>query len=319
MKLQVERQTDEINDVARGRIAMVLPVFKGLLFALKKDRIERFGGHEKITLSDLAREYREGSGDCGICFEYAVHDAIKQEDERIHPLLSDVLQDHCGIGGGAQSILFGAEKNGAISLIETPEALVTDDSRILAGTIGQPAKLKKNWKRIQKALREQKAREGLPPSIRGIWKSDLFIGNADQERWVGTTLKINPDHFEGAAGLRIGIYPEKKRGEAPHIDADKNLLLCPLPYNSSFMELFYSSFFIVKQFLTADARVPKEVSLPNSSDRYVAGLLEERRDFPIIAIIEGMHPMGQPGLVASSTVGDVNAPVAAIAPIAKEE
>jgi hypothetical protein len=73
MKLQVETQQAPIADQARARIALVLPVFKGILFALKLERVHRLGGYHRVTLADLGREYREGDGDCGICFEYAVH------------------------------------------------------------------------------------------------------------------------------------------------------------------------------------------------------------------------------------------------------
>lgn len=320
MKLQIETQNEEITDAARARIAMIVPILKGLLFALKGDRVERLGGHQKVTLYDLAREYREGTGDCGICFEYAVHDALRHKDPRIWPIISEVLEDHCNIKGGAESILFGAEKSGAVSLIETSDKLVTADSRILAGRIGQPAKLKKNWDKIKKALHSEKARDTLPESIKGIWKSDLFIGNQATERWVGTTLKINPKQFEGAAGLRVGIYPEEKKGDRPHIDSDKNLLLCPLPYNSSFMELFYSSFFILKQFLAADALMPKPVALPVSSDRHVALLLEQRRRFTLLDVIEVLSPLAQPNLLLSRTIAsDANAPVTAIAPVPRIE
>jgi len=298
---------------------MVLPVLKGLLFALNTQRVERLGGHSTVTLADLAREYREGSGDCGICFEYAVHDAIKVKDPRVYDLISEIIDERCGIRGGAESILFGAEKNGAVSLIETPENLITDDARILAGSVGQPAKLKKQWSKIKKALRDQKARDKLPESIRGLWKADLFVGNVNQERWVGTTLKINPADFEGAPGLRIGIFPERKEGESPVVDQDRNLVLCPLPYNGSFMELFYSSFFIVKQFCEADARIPKPVALPNASDRHVASLLEERRTYPIIEIIQAMEPMAQPKLLQTSFVGEQLEfdPIIAVAPVAQ--
>ena len=320
MRLQIETQLESINDAARARIAMVLPVLKGLLFSLNNQRIERLGGHKTVTLADLAREYREGSGDCGICFEYAVHDAIKAKDHRVYDLISELIDDRCGIAGGAESILFGAEKNGAVSLIETPEDWITDDARILAGSVGQPAKLRKQWNRIKKALRDQEARDKLPESIKGLWKADLFVGNVNQERWIGTTLKINPVDFEGAPGLRLGIYPERKQGEAPTIDEDRNLILCPLPYNGSFMELFYSSFFIVKTFCAADARIPKPVALPNASDRHVAALLEERREFPIIEIIDAMEPMAQPRLLKTRYVGEKQLEfdeIIAVAPVAQ--
>jgi len=319
MKLQKEIQRAEITDAARARIALSLPVLKGVLLALQHDRVERFGGYEKITLADLAREYREGSGDCGICFEYAVHDSIRSKDQQIHNLISNVLEHYCGIRDGVESILFGAEKSGGIALIETSEDLLDDESRVLSGKIGQPAKLKRQWNTIKKALRDTKAQKRLPSSISGLWKADLFLGSSTQARWVGSTLKLNKKDFQGAPGLRLGIYPETRAGEKPSRDNVNNLVLCPLPYDSSFMELFYSSFFIIKQFLLADAKIPKPVALANSADRYVAHLFEERREFTVLDIIEAMYPLGQAGLTDESVVGSSSdndsAPMDAVAPV----
>lgn len=46
MKLQKEVQRAEVSDVARARIALSLPVLKGVLFALQRDRVARLGGYE---------------------------------------------------------------------------------------------------------------------------------------------------------------------------------------------------------------------------------------------------------------------------------
>ncbi|KOO73435.1 hypothetical protein [Stenotrophomonas maltophilia] len=320
MKLQKELQVSDVSDLARARIALALPVLKGVLFALQRERVERLGGYEKITLADLAREYREGSGDCGICFEYAVHDSLVAKDKNVYNLLSNVLNDFCGIKTGAESILFGAEKTGSISLINTSQSLITNDSRVLSGKVGQPAKLKKQWDTIQKALRDTKARDRLPSSIKGLWKADLFLGSSSESRWVGTSLKLNKSDFQKAAGIRLGIYPETKLGESPRRDDDNNLVLCPLPYDASFMEAFYSSFFAVKQFLLADAKVPKPVALPSNADRFLAQQFEDRRSFPILDVIEVMYSLGQPNLTAESVVGpakdDDQAPTDAVAPVA---
>jgi len=296
---------------------MVRPILRATLFALQRDRIERLGGYERITLADLAREYREGAGDCGICFEYAVHEAIRNRDGQIHPLISEVLEDFCGIRAGADSILFGAEKNGALSLIETAAELLTEDSRILAGRIGQPPKLKRYLARLVRAFQSPEYRELLPASIRGLWRADLFVGSPEEDRWVATTLKINPGDLEGGPGIRIGIYPERRRGERPMRDDEKNLILCPLPYNAGFMELFYSSFFIVRQVLAADARVPKPVALPSADDQHVAAELVARRDFPLLEVLEALAPMAQPGLLESAEAGDGKPETKAVAPVAQ--
>lgn len=320
MKLQTEQQRAPISDAARSRIALALPVLKGVLFALQRDRVERLGGYERITLADLGREYRDGSGDCGICFEYAVHDALLAKNPMIYGRLSNVLEEFCGIKTGAESILFGAEKTGGIALIETSRDLVNDESRILSGKIGQPAKLKKQWDTITKALRDTKARDRLPNSIKGLWKADLFLGSSAEGRWVGSTLKLNRPDFEGAAGLRIGIYPEERPGDGPTKDERNNLILCPLPYDGSFMEIFNSAFFTVKQTLLADTRLPGPVALPNSADRFVSQQFVDRREFSVLEIIEAMYPLGQPGLLTEAVVGsakdDSAAPLDAVAPCA---
>jgi hypothetical protein len=322
VKLQKEVQRSEVSDVARARIALSLPVLKGVLFALQRDRVDRLGGYESITLADLAREYREGSGDCGICFEYAVHDSLQAKNQQVHDLLSNVLNDFCGIKSGAESILFGAEKSGGLSLIDTSQGLITSESRVLSGKVGQPAKLKKQWDTIKKALRDTKARDRLPTSIRGLWKADLFLGSSQEARWIGTTLKLNKSDFQGAAGIRLGIYPETRKGEGPTRDENNNLVLCPLPYDAGFMEAFYSSFFAVKQVLLADAKVPKPVALPGAADRFLAQQFEDRREFSVLQIIEAMYPLGQPDLTDESVVGpakdDNSAPTDAVAPVAKQ-
>lgn len=319
MKLAVETQRDAITDETRARIAMVRPILRATLFALQGDRVERLGGYAKITLTDLAREYREGSGDCGICFEYAIHDAIEHRDRLILPRVSEVLENFCKIPGDARSILFGAEKGKKLELVETDAGLLTADSRLLVGARGQPVKLKRHLDNVRRAFSGPKYREQLPRSIRGLWRADLFVGAPARDHWIATTLKTNPDHLEGAAGIRVGIYPERMKGEGPSFDSSKNLVLCPVPYDGGFMELFYSSFFLVKAFLLDDARLPKPVDLPGSPDRQTARLLEDRRGFAVLEVIATLEKFAQPGLLESSSAGDPYAVshTSAIAPVAK--
>jgi hypothetical protein len=105
----------------RARFTMVIPVLRGMLFSTKRDMVQALGGIEKISLEQFARIYVESPGDYGICFEYAVHQALQKRDPAVHPLVSQVLNDFCRIKEEAESILFGAEKTGATSIIETCE------------------------------------------------------------------------------------------------------------------------------------------------------------------------------------------------------
>ena len=102
--------------------------------------------------------------------------------------------------------------------------------------------------------------------------------------------------------MRIGIVPTKQgRSDAVWKDEAKNLVICPLPHDQDFMQIFYEGWDIVQAFIAADANVPKEVDLPRPPDREVARILEERREFPIIEVIEAIEKFGQPELLETGT------------------
>ena len=210
MRVQQERQLNPVADEVLALTAVVRPILKGVLYALKGDIVEQAGGLEKISLAMMARVYKAGDGDCGICFEYAVHEAMNRKDGRVLDRVNDAIA-LCNIQGTApKSILFGLEKSGSLQLIDTAGEVLTDASRVLAGTVGQPPKLKRHLSTLASAFRNRRTRPALPFSIRGMWKADLVVGYQESDRWVGTTVKINPSALEGAPGLRIGIVPTRQ-------------------------------------------------------------------------------------------------------------
>lgn len=218
--------------------AVVRPILLGTLLSLERDIVDNLGGHERITLEMLARVYRAGDGVCGICFEYAAHDAIRRRDALVLDRIDEVLSKFRRIKGDEpESNLFGAEKTGSQQLIETAKELLTTESVLLSGTRGRPVLLKKH---IDSAAREfrKKGKEGvLPQSISGLWKADLFLGKSDADRWVGTTVKVNPAALEGAKGLRVGIVPANIPKDGPKLEDQRNLIVCPLHYDGQFVEI----------------------------------------------------------------------------------
>jgi hypothetical protein len=300
MQIRQERQLNPVSDEVLALTAVVRPILTGVLYALKDEVVQQVGGRDKISLALLARLYRAGDGDCGICFEYAVHEAMNRQDPRVIERVNDAIR-LCRINGNdPQSILFGLEKTGTLQLIDSVAEMLTEDSRVLAGTVGQPPKLMKHLHTLAGAFRNARTRLALPSSIRGLWKADLVVGYPQTEQWVGTTVKINPDHLEGAAGLRIGIVPVRQgRTDKVRRDENRNLIICPLHHDADFMQIFYEAWRIVQAFIEADAQVPKEVSLPRPVDREVARILAERRDFPVVEVIEAIGVFGQPQLLAT--------------------
>jgi hypothetical protein len=300
MRIHQERQLNEVADEVLALTAVVRPILSGVLNALKADITREAGGRENISLTMLSRLYRAGDGDCGICFEYAVHQAMNRRDPRVLGKMEDAIK-LCRIQGhDPQSVLFGLEKSGTLQLIDTAANIFTPDSRILSGTVGQPAKIRKHLGNLVGAFRNPRTRLALPWSIRGLWKADLVVGVPDADRWVGTTVKINPSQLEGAPGLRIGIVPTRQgRTDAVRMDDARNLVICPLQHDEDFMQVFYEGWRIVQAFIQADAKLPREVALPRPADREVARILEERREFPVVDVVDVLAAFAQPELLVT--------------------
>jgi len=292
-------QLNEVKSEVEALTSVVIPILKGILLSLNRDVVNQIGGYDKVTLALLARLYREGDGDCGICFEYAIHDAIINNNYDVLERIDTALIKFCKIKkGDPTSILFGAEKSGVLQLIDSVTDHLTDDSYLLTGDRGQPIKLKKHIQGVINAFRKPSEREKLPNSINGLWKADLFVGKAELDRWVGTTVKINPNQLEAARGLRLAIVPSKQGRSDKIVKHDmKNLIVCPIPYDQSFMEVFYQAWMIVKQFLLADSKIPREALLPRGADRQVCKFLQERRAYPVFEVLEGMQVISQPNFL----------------------
>jgi hypothetical protein len=305
MRILPSAQNEAVDDRVGARFAMAAPILEATVYSLARQRLAALGGLESVTVWDLARELRAGSGDAGICFEYAVHEAIARRSPLVEPLASEILEKFCNIRGGAQSILFGPEKEGVVPILESVENALTEDSRVFVGNRGRPPKLKKHIRQIIRAYRVHEERTSLPRSISGLWKADLFVGSRGPDAWVGTTVKINPRRLEPARGLRIAIYPRSDLDDVPRLDDALNLIRMPLPYDAEFMELFYATFNLVRAFIRADARVPGEVELPYAEDRYVARELEGRRMFAVADVVRVLRDRGQPGLLLPDSVKSV--------------
>jgi len=300
MQLRFQFQQNTVADEVAAVTAVVRPILEGTLYALKGDVVREIGGYDQVKLKMLPRLYRPGDGDCGLCFEYAVHDALNRGEPAVMERIHDAAHQYCNVPGQEpSSLLFGVEKAGALNLIDTVKDRLTEESRLLAGNRGQPAKLRRHIDSIAAAFRRRADREtALPWSISGLWKADLFVGYTDTDRWVATTVKINEKQLEGARGLRIGIVPTRGgKDDRVRKDDGMNLVICPLPHDGSFMQIFYQGWGVIRQFIAADAMVPKEVGLPRQADRQVARYLAERREFPVVDVIQALIPLSQPELL----------------------
>lgn len=128
MRVQQEQQLNPVADEVLALTAVVRPILKGTLYALKADIVAEVGGYDNLKLKMLPRFYRAGDGDCGICFEYAVHEAMNSGDPRVLERIQDAARLCNAPGSDPQSILFGLEKSGSQQLINTAGEVLTDDA-----------------------------------------------------------------------------------------------------------------------------------------------------------------------------------------------
>jgi hypothetical protein len=298
MEIRHEIQTADVADEVSAVVAVVRPILQATLYSLRKEVVAPFGGYDKVPLYMLADLRKPGDGDTGISFEYAIHDAMLRCDPAVVERVHDALLKCKVKGDTVASIMFGIEKSGAQMLIETASESLTKDSQLMSGYRGRPVKLTRHLGAVATAFRSPKKRATLPQSISGLWKADLFLGETEGDRWVGTTVKINSRQLVGAKGLRIGVVPAKQgNSDAVRVDDARNLVVCPVPYDGEFMEVFYEAWQAVTAFLAASARIPKEVLLPQPHLREVTKMLADRREFTAVDVIEALGVYAQPHLL----------------------
>ena len=264
---------------------LVRPILFGLLVGLKDEVVESCRGLDKIMLRELARNYREGDGDCGVCFEYAIHSAIRQNNPLVIERIQSALS-MCDIKGtNTTSILLGFEKTKILQINNELLNTLTDNSILLTGLYGERVRIKEYLEDMQKSFRYRSARKNLPLSITGIWKADLFIGNTDTDMWVAASVKINQLSLEYAKGLAIGIVPSRYEQERP-CHTQNGMIICPLLYTNAFMQFFYSAWRVVLEFIKNDAKAPHEQRLSGIEELRVAYYLEKNRDAPVLELVD---------------------------------
>jgi hypothetical protein len=303
MEIREERQANPVEDPVGAYIAVARPILVSVLGSIAAEYLDPFHGDRgSVPLKMLGRLRARGDGDTGIAFEYAIHDAVRRGHPVVAERVADAL-DHCRIRqGDPKSILFAIEKRGSKQLIETDLDLITDESRVLSGKRGQPVKLNKYMNQLAAAFRRSSTRPNLPQSIRGLWKADLFLGSQVPDHWVGTSVKYNPLKLEPAPGLRIAIVPTHAgRSDTIRRDEQRNLVVCPIPHDASFMQTFHEGWRIVQALCESDFQMPKDVDITSPLQREAARVFAERREFTIEEVIDATAKFAQPHLLDTRT------------------
>jgi hypothetical protein len=102
-----------------------------VLQSIPEEVVNTVGERGRLPLRMLGRLRKRGDGDCGIAFEYAVHDAVIAAEPVVVERVADALNKCRIVRGDPASILFAIEKTGAQQLISTEVSLITENSRVL--------------------------------------------------------------------------------------------------------------------------------------------------------------------------------------------
>src|SRR5215468_7136954 len=158
MEMREGRQSSPVVDEVGSLVAVTRPVIAGVLQSISEEVVNTLGERAKLPLRMLGRLRKRGDGDCGIAFEYAVHDAVISAEPAVVERVADALNQCRIVRGDPASILFAIEKSGAQQLISTELGLITENSRVLSGQRGQPVKLKKYLNTLAAAFRRPRTR-----------------------------------------------------------------------------------------------------------------------------------------------------------------
>ena len=291
-----------VADEVSALVAVTGPVIAGVLRSVSAEVSSNFGERDQLPLKMLGQLRKEADGDCGIAFEYAVHEAVNSRDPLVVERVADAL-NKCGITrGDPASILFAMEKSGAQELISTEPRLVTDSSPVLLGEDGRPVSLRDSLSAISAAFRLPGALLNVAQSIRGLWKTELFFGSADLDRWVGASVSIGQLFLANAREPRIVIIPRMPgHSDAVRLDEQKNVVVCPVPHDGSFIRIFHEGWKIVQALCARNFEMPGSDDIPNPLHREVARIYAERREFPILEVVEATRKFAQPELLTTST------------------
>src|SRR5262249_8837344 len=188
-------------------------------------------------------------------------------------------------------------------------------SPVLLGEGGRPVSLREHLAAIGAAFRLPDALLNLAQSIRGLWKTELFLGSADHDQWVSAGIHMSPPSLRAAKAPRIAIVPSMAwHSDAIRLDEQKNTVICPLPHDGSFIQIFHEGWRIVQGLCASDFAMPSPSDIPGPVHREVARIFAERREFPIMEVIQATRKFAQPGLLTSSTEVVTNVPFGTTAP-----
>ncbi len=209
-KITFVEQAAPVEEYGRALYAVSRSILRAHLDQIGRDDLEDLNVERTdVTLRQLGKVARleRDKGSRGDGFEWAVHEAILGQEPRVVDPISIALSKvsrHIS-GNVPKSLLFGHERAKHLGFLDAVVEAAGAGAVLLADGRGHPPSFGP-W--VSVAAQGHASEAQLPPRIKKVWKTDLFLTDEYGERYAAATVKSNHKQLEGGAGLRLGIVPE---------------------------------------------------------------------------------------------------------------
>lgn len=315
-KITFIQQTAPIDEYGRALYAVARSILRALLDSLSPDDLTDLNCQIKdVTMRQLAKVVRldRDKGMRGDGFEWAVHEAIVGHEPLVTELVHDGIRraSRAIAGSAPESLLFGYERAKYLGFLDATIKAAGHSPFLLPDGSGRPYRFD-TW--VAKAAKGEAAEPELTDRIKKIWKTDLFLTGAGDERYLAATVKSNYALLEGGRGLKVGIVPESTvTGHKPGISFDHKhgLWLVTLADPNGFTGLYNDAYLAVGRAMCTLGKQepPPYYTKPSAKGQRVQQQLEKYPTATVTDIEGALDEAAQQDLVGVSTklVG-VNAP-----------
>lgn len=299
-------QAEPVDEYGRALYAVGRSVLRALLDQLgPEDLTDLNTDRADITFRQLSKVVRlqRDKGMRGDGFEWAVHEAIVGGEPLVCRPIVDALESASATLRNRidkpSSLLFGYERAKYLGFLDAVVEAGAD-SYILPDGSGRPFQFGP-W--VSVAAQGKMAEPFLRPRIKEIWKTDIFLSNQDETRYVAASIKSNWRQLEQARGIRIGIVPEASDLRPGRYGPHKGMHLAVLPDPDGFMGLFNDAYQAVARAVAAvglqDAGHYFEK--PSAKAQRLQAQLEKYESAKVVDLEDALNEAAQERLVAVET------------------
>lgn len=315
-KITFIEQNAPIDEYGRALYAVARSVVRALLDSLTDEDLGDLNTPlEKVTMRQLSKVIRidRDKGMRGDGFEWAVHEAIIGKETRVLEPIYNALKRCSRSVKDAEpnSLLFGQERARYLGFLDAVVDEAGTDAYLLPEGSGRPFRFGP-W--VATAARGSLSEAVLPPRIKQVWKTDLFLSTIGDPRYFAASVKSNYAMLESGKGLRIGIVPEsthKNNHSGIRYAGDKGLWVVSLADPNGFMGLFNDAYMAVGRAVCTLGKQnpPPYYTKPSAKAQRVQEQIEKYPNSSVFDVEGALNDAAQQDLVSSQEkLVSVNAP-----------